>query len=253
MFRQTSETGRRRHSASGAAAVLVAVALVAATGCGGSSKPGYCTDRSDLESPVKGLSSAASSAVSSRDLSGLKSQVTKIQTDATSLVNSAKSDFPSETDAMKSVGLRAADRGRGAPVESVRHADRRGRHQRVERGELREELLRREQVEMQLRPRALAELRVAHGDVPAGPRVRRIARGPRASDAVVELGELREARGPALGARRVGDARHVELVGLVGAPRQAGRARPPRPEHGAQARAAATDSSASSRRWAWPW
>ena len=79
--------------------MFIAVALVALAGCGGSSsKPSYCSDRSDLENSVKGLTSTASSG----DISGLKSQVTKIQSDATSLVSSAKSDFPSQTSAVKS-------------------------------------------------------------------------------------------------------------------------------------------------------
>ena len=76
-------------------AIVVAVALA---GCGGSSKPAYCSDRTDLGNSVKDLPSVTSSS----GLSGLKSQITTIKTDATSLVNSAKSDFPSETSAVKS-------------------------------------------------------------------------------------------------------------------------------------------------------
>ena len=77
---------------------LVAVALLAVAGCGGSSKPSYCADRSNLESSVKGLTSAATSG----DVSAVKSQVTTIKSDATSLVSSAKSDFPTQTSAIKS-------------------------------------------------------------------------------------------------------------------------------------------------------
>ncbi len=73
------------------------VGLVALAGCG-SSKPGYCTDRSNLENSIKGLTSLNVSS----GLSGLQSQLKKIETDATSLVNSAKNDFPSETSAIKS-------------------------------------------------------------------------------------------------------------------------------------------------------
>jgi hypothetical protein len=80
-------------------ATFISVALVAGAGCGGSdNKLAYCSDRSALETSIKGLTSS----VSSGDVSGLKSQVTKIQSDATSLVSSAKSDFPSETSAVKS-------------------------------------------------------------------------------------------------------------------------------------------------------
>jgi hypothetical protein len=81
-------------------AMSVAVALAVVAGCGGSSssKPAYCTDRSNLDSSVQGLKSAATS----RDVDGLKSSATKVQSDATSLVTSAKSDFPTETSAVKS-------------------------------------------------------------------------------------------------------------------------------------------------------
>jgi hypothetical protein len=98
MRRQTSREGRWPTWLRVSAVMFVAVALVALTGCGGSSKPAYCSDRSDLENSVKGLKSAASSG----DIGGLKSQVTKIQGDATSLVSSAKSDFPTQTSAVKS-------------------------------------------------------------------------------------------------------------------------------------------------------
>ena len=51
-----------------------------------------------LENSVKSLPSAASGS----GVSGLQSQLTTIQTDATAAVNTAKSDFPSETTALKS-------------------------------------------------------------------------------------------------------------------------------------------------------
>ena len=72
--------------------VLAAAATaVSLAGCG-SSKPAYCTDRTNLQNSVKGLASSG--------VSGLKSQLKQIQTDATTLVNSAKSDFPNETTAI---------------------------------------------------------------------------------------------------------------------------------------------------------
>jgi len=74
-------------------ASAAAITAVALAGCG-SSKPGYCTDRTSLENSVKGLTSAS--------ISTLKSQLTQIQSDATALVNSAKSDFPSQTSAISS-------------------------------------------------------------------------------------------------------------------------------------------------------
>jgi hypothetical protein len=70
-----------------------AATAVTLAGCG-SSKPAYCTDRTNLENSVKGLTSSG--------VSGLKSQLKQIQSDATTLVNSAKDDFPSETSAITS-------------------------------------------------------------------------------------------------------------------------------------------------------
>jgi len=77
---------------------LVAVAgVVAMAGCG-SSKPAYCTDRTNLENSIKGLSSPDLS----NGLSSLEAQLKKIESNATTLVNSAKSDFPNETSAITS-------------------------------------------------------------------------------------------------------------------------------------------------------
>jgi len=81
-----------------AAVCLAAAGLVALAGCGGSSKPAYCSDRSNLESSVKGLTNLNTSS----GLSGLEAQVKTIQSDATKAVDSAKSDFPSQTSAVKS-------------------------------------------------------------------------------------------------------------------------------------------------------
>ena len=77
-------------------ALVAAAGLVALVGC--SSPPAYCSDRTSLENSVKGLPGQ----VSSSGISGLKSQLTKIESDATALVNSAKSDFPSQTSAITS-------------------------------------------------------------------------------------------------------------------------------------------------------
>jgi hypothetical protein len=73
--------------------LATAAAAVALAGCG-SSKPAYCTDRTDLQNSVKGLTSAG--------ISGLKTQLKQVQSDASTLVSSAKSDFPSETSAITS-------------------------------------------------------------------------------------------------------------------------------------------------------
>jgi len=78
-------------------AVAAAVAAIALAGCS-SGKPAYCTDRTNLQNSVKGLTSLTVSS----GVSGLKTQVSQIQSDATTLVNSAKSDFPTETSAITS-------------------------------------------------------------------------------------------------------------------------------------------------------
>jgi hypothetical protein len=74
-----------------------AAAVVALAGCE-SGKPAYCTDRANLQNSVKGLTSLTAGS----GVSGLKSQLKQIQTDATALVSSAKSDFPDETSAISS-------------------------------------------------------------------------------------------------------------------------------------------------------
>jgi hypothetical protein len=78
-------------------ACAAAAAVVALAGCG-SSKPAYCGDRTNLENSIKGLTSLNVSS----GVSGLKTQVTTIQSDASTLVSSAKGDFPSETSAITS-------------------------------------------------------------------------------------------------------------------------------------------------------
>ncbi len=96
-----SRRGRQIPRARVRAAVLAACALVlvAASGCGGGSgsKPGYCSDRTALEQSVKGLTKLSPS----QGLSGLQSQLSAIQSEADRLVASAKSDFPSETSAIR--------------------------------------------------------------------------------------------------------------------------------------------------------
>lgn len=72
---------------------IAVAALVALAGCG-SSKPAYCSTRTNLENSIKALTSAP--------LRVTKEEFKKIQTDANTLVSQAKSDFPSETSAIKS-------------------------------------------------------------------------------------------------------------------------------------------------------
>ncbi len=75
---------------------LAACLLLAAAGCG-SSKPGYCADRTRLESSIKSLTSLNPS----NGLSGVEAQLKTIQSDANALVASAKSDFPTEASAIR--------------------------------------------------------------------------------------------------------------------------------------------------------
>jgi hypothetical protein len=79
-------------------ALAVVVAVLAFGACG-SSKPDYCSKTSDLEQSVKALGNVD---VVGNGLNALKSQLKKIESDATAVVNAAKSDFPSETSAIDS-------------------------------------------------------------------------------------------------------------------------------------------------------
>jgi hypothetical protein len=78
-------------------ALVVTLGLLAAAGCGGSSKPAYCSDKSKLQDDVQSLTDS----VKSGDISSLQSQLSTIKTDTTTLESSAKSDFPSQTTAIK--------------------------------------------------------------------------------------------------------------------------------------------------------
>jgi hypothetical protein len=90
---------------------MAALGLAALSGCGGSSKPAYCTNRANLESSVKGLTDLSAGS----GLSGLQAQIAKIQSDANALVSSAKSDFPNETSAIKSSVDKLATTVKGFP------------------------------------------------------------------------------------------------------------------------------------------
>jgi hypothetical protein len=77
------------------ACAVAAGVVVALAGCS-SGPPAFCSDRTNLQNSVKGLTSLTISS----GVSGLKSQVQKIQSDAAAMVSSAKSDFPSEISAI---------------------------------------------------------------------------------------------------------------------------------------------------------
>ena len=83
-----------------AVAVICSTAFAVAAGCGGSSsKPSYCSDRSNLKDSVNGLTSVD---LKSGGVGALQSQLQKVESDAQSLASSAKSDFPDETSAISS-------------------------------------------------------------------------------------------------------------------------------------------------------
>ena len=79
-------------------ALAAATALMAA-GCGGSSKPAYCSNVSDLEQSVDDLKGVT---LESGALPTLQTDVKTVQSNADAVVSSAKQDFPSETSALKS-------------------------------------------------------------------------------------------------------------------------------------------------------
>jgi len=80
-----------------AAALLVCLPVAVSACGGGDGKPGYCADRSQLESSIKDLTNFNPAA----GLSGLEAQLRTIQSNANALVASARADFPSETNAIK--------------------------------------------------------------------------------------------------------------------------------------------------------
>ena len=83
---------------------LAAVALVAA-GCGGSDKPAYCSNVSDLQSSVDTLKSVE---LQSGVLSTLQTDLEAVRTNTDAVVSSAKADFPNETSALQSSVSRLA-------------------------------------------------------------------------------------------------------------------------------------------------
>jgi hypothetical protein len=81
-------------SARAALALALLAGAVGLASCG-SSKPAYCDNRTKLENSVKNISVSGG-------LSSLKTQLQTIESQAKSLVSSAKGDFPDETSAITS-------------------------------------------------------------------------------------------------------------------------------------------------------
>jgi hypothetical protein len=80
------------------ATFVLAATVALLTGCGGSSKPSYCSAVGDLKSSIQALPSVD---VVKNGTSALQSAFTKVQDNANAVVNDAKSDFPTETSAVK--------------------------------------------------------------------------------------------------------------------------------------------------------
>jgi hypothetical protein len=81
-------------------ALLAACAVASLlAGCGGSSKPSYCAKTADLKKSVQDLGSVN---VVQGGTNALTSALSSVESNATAVVNSAKSDFPDQTTAITS-------------------------------------------------------------------------------------------------------------------------------------------------------
>ena len=80
--------------------LVLAVAAVVAAGCGGDDKPGYCENVADLQVSVDDVKNVQ--LTDSDALSTLQGELPQVRSDANAVVSSAKQDFPSQTDALKS-------------------------------------------------------------------------------------------------------------------------------------------------------
>jgi hypothetical protein len=89
---------------------MAVTGFIALAGCG-SSKPAYCSDRTNLQNDIKGLTSLNVSS----GVSGLEAQLKKVESSANAAVNSAKADFPNETSALKSSVDTLAAAAKGLP------------------------------------------------------------------------------------------------------------------------------------------
>lgn len=93
----THPNGRRHHAVAALLAVLLGGALL--IGCGSSSKPAYCDPVSKTENAVKSLPTAED--VKTNGLGTLTSALSTLEQNATTAVSQAKSDFSSQTTALK--------------------------------------------------------------------------------------------------------------------------------------------------------
>jgi hypothetical protein len=77
--------------------VLLVALMPLAAGCGGGGSPGYCSDVDDLQQSVKDLGSVN---IVAGGTNAVKEAVDKVESNAQSAVDAARSDFPEETSAI---------------------------------------------------------------------------------------------------------------------------------------------------------
>jgi hypothetical protein len=90
-------SGASRHGIGGMLAACAVAALL--SGCGGSSKPSYCDKTADLKKSVQDPSNVN---VVQGATNALTSALSSVQSNASAVVNSAKSDFSDQTAAITS-------------------------------------------------------------------------------------------------------------------------------------------------------
>jgi hypothetical protein len=88
---------RRRSCSAELGALVVAAALAVAPGCGGDDAPGYCSELTELEQSVRDLGDVD---VVNGGLDAVREALDRVDENARSVVDSAKDDFPEETDAI---------------------------------------------------------------------------------------------------------------------------------------------------------
>ena len=152
--RRTAQ-GTARQAIHVTVALMAALALLGAAGCGGSSsKPAYCGDKTTLQNDVDALKSS----LSSGDVSSLSSQVSTIKTDATTLASSAKSDFPSQTSAITTSVDSLTSAANALPSNPSASQIAALAVDAAQRPQLRQQLLRCDQLNLQLGPHPTAAM-----------------------------------------------------------------------------------------------
>ena len=96
--RAQRSAGRNRTALLALLALVIGGALLA--GCGSSSKPAYCSPVSKVENAVKSLPTVDD--IKKNGVGTLKTALTQLQQNATTAVNQAKTDFSTQTTALKS-------------------------------------------------------------------------------------------------------------------------------------------------------